>query len=142
MSTSAVAAVLRLPQVRHRLALGAALVGCFVWVMVVVGLAFALVERGVEQWWTMLVFGLAILVVAVLVGRSFRGAPTAGPALRAPIPVAVAASGVPRVAVEPLSPREREVLAQLAAGRSNREIAAALYLAPGTVKARAARRRE
>ena len=36
---------------------------------------------------------------------------------------------------EPLSEREREVLKLLATGRSNREIAQDLYVAPGTVKA-------
>ncbi|GAB3976207.1 response regulator transcription factor [Plantactinospora veratri] len=40
-----------------------------------------------------------------------------------------------RLPVEPLSRRELQVLAELAAGRSNREIANALYVAPGTVKA-------
>ena len=36
--------------------------------------------------------------------------------------------------VEPLSGRELEILAQIAAGQSNREIANDLYLAEGTVK--------
>jgi DNA-binding NarL/FixJ family response regulator len=38
-----------------------------------------------------------------------------------------------------LSEREREVLTQLAAGRSNRDIAAALHLSPDTVKTHVAR---
>ena len=33
-----------------------------------------------------------------------------------------------------LTPREREILAWVARGKTNREIAAALYLAPGTVR--------
>jgi DNA-binding NarL/FixJ family response regulator len=37
--------------------------------------------------------------------------------------------------VEPLTARQEEVLALLAKGRSNREIADALFLAEGTVKA-------
>ena len=37
--------------------------------------------------------------------------------------------------VEPLTERELQILELVAAGRSNQEIAAALYLAPGTVKA-------
>ncbi|SNT62704.1 regulatory protein, luxR family [Asanoa hainanensis] len=143
MSAPAIATLvgfLRLPRVRRRIVVGAALAGCFVWMMVVVGLAFALIERGVDQWWAILVFGLAVLVVAVAVAGGFRRAPAAAalptPATRpAPVPVVVAPSGLTRVPVEPLSPREREVLAQLAAGRSNREIAAALFVAPGTVKA-------
>jgi DNA-binding CsgD family transcriptional regulator len=39
---------------------------------------------------------------------------------------------------EPLSEREREMLGLLAAGKTNREVAAELYVAPGTVKAHVA----
>ena len=47
----------------------------------------------------------------------------------------IASSGaLPDVLVEPLTPREHEVLALLAEGQSNRQIAAALSISPYTVK--------
>nr|WP_221382418.1 helix-turn-helix transcriptional regulator [Actinoplanes polyasparticus] len=55
------------------------------------------------------------------------------PGLSSPTP---SSPGLSSLAVcEPLSPREMDVLRQLAAGRSNREIAGILFVAPGTVKA-------
>ncbi|MDG4826596.1 helix-turn-helix transcriptional regulator [Asanoa sp. WMMD1127] len=175
-----------MPAVRRRLALTAALVGCFLWAMIIMGLAFAFVERGAEQWWLVFVFGAVVLVVAVAVTGAFRrGSPAARPteatadaaATAPPVGTAIPASEPPAyvsaiaasapvasgatmtvsppvaggaemtvspgaggaassaVPVEQLSPREHEVLGHLAAGRSNREIAAALHLAQGTVKA-------
>jgi DNA-binding NarL/FixJ family response regulator len=64
--------------------------------------------------------------VAAKVVARFADLPDDGPA-----PPRVPAAG--RLAV-PLSARELEVLQHLAEGRSNREIAAALYLTEGTVK--------
>ncbi|AVT41198.1 hypothetical protein C6W10_05105 [Plantactinospora sp. BB1] len=62
--------------------------------------------------------------------------PAGGDAAEAPATGPVPPDGSSRrLPVEPLSQRELQVLAQLAAGRSNREIANALYVAPGTVKA-------
>lgn len=61
-----------------------------------------------------------------------RAVGQAPPASAPPPRVTTPAAGRP---VEPLSRRELEVLELLAAGRSNREIAEALYVAPGTVKA-------
>jgi DNA-binding NarL/FixJ family response regulator len=40
----------------------------------------------------------------------------------------------PEPLIEPLSDREREVLAHVAEGKTNREIAAALFITEGTVK--------
>jgi DNA-binding CsgD family transcriptional regulator len=131
---------------------------CFVWAMVVFGISVAMVERGARQWWLVLVFGLLVLliVVAAVYGalvsllRAGRGAeraltevPTqpAAPATARSASVAGALGppqsppGIASPPIEPLTRREVAVLEQLAAGRSNREIAKALYIAPGTVKA-------
>jgi DNA-binding CsgD family transcriptional regulator len=128
---------LRAPATRRGLLVAAVLGGCFVWAMVIVGLSFAMVERGSRQWWLMPMFGLFVLVIAVwATGRVPRAAHRAGTAPAAP-PAGPhhAPAKVSRMLPEPLSPREVEVLHQLAAGRSNREIAQALFVAPGTVKA-------
>ncbi|MDG4810765.1 LuxR C-terminal-related transcriptional regulator [Micromonospora sp. WMMD1120] len=113
---------LRSPANRRRLLVAAVLAGCFVWAMVVVGLSFAMAEHGGEQWWVMPVFGAFVLSIAVLAVRRL-------PATPAPLVVSR------REPVERLSSRELEVLHHLAAGRTNAEIAKALYVAPGTVKA-------
>jgi DNA-binding CsgD family transcriptional regulator len=127
---------LRRPAFRRRLLIAAVLVGCFVWAMVVVGLSFAMVERGTRQWWVIPMFGAFVLAIAVVAVRVVPALPSRSDAP----PVEVSAQGpgpvvVKRKLVEQLSPRELEVLHQLAAGRSNAEIARALYVAPGTVKA-------
>jgi LuxR family transcriptional regulator, maltose regulon positive regulatory protein len=55
-----------------------------------------------------------------------------------PFPGRTTVSILPAGLVEPLSGRELEVLALMALGRTNQEIAGQLFVAPGTVKAHAA----
>lgn len=123
---------LRSPSSRRGLFVAAVLGGCFVWAMVVLGLSFAMVDRGNKQWWVVPLFGLLVLLTAVLV---VRGGPDRRPPAGAAPRVSPAPVVVGRVPAEPLTPREVEVLHELAAGRSNQEIAHALFVAPGTVKA-------
>ncbi|WP_250033065.1 helix-turn-helix transcriptional regulator [Paractinoplanes maris] len=186
---------------RRALLTATVLGGCFTWAMVVVGLSFAMVDRGAREWWVIPPFGALILLAAVLALRRpppppLPGAASipqariakadSGPDARVPdpdsdpsacFPDAAPVSSTPAAGAVPLpsghaadsaplagaraadagpgarmddaglatdtvmgpaellSPREREVLDQLAAGRSNREIAEALFVAPGTVKA-------
>ncbi|MCY1139989.1 response regulator transcription factor [Actinoplanes sp. Pm04-4] len=116
---------------RRALLVGAVLTGCFTWAMVVVGWSFAMAEGGDPHWWVMPIFGTLVLLIAVLAVRSLPSRA----AVASPPAAGVASPGVPAAAIEPLSAREMEVLRHLAAGRSNREIAGALFVAPGTVKA-------
>ncbi|WP_230859452.1 helix-turn-helix transcriptional regulator [Actinoplanes aureus] len=112
------------PRFRRRLLIAAVLTGCFLWAMVIIGLSFGMVDHGGEQWWVIPLFGAFVLAVAVLAVRRIP-APPAG---------ALAPAATRRLA-DQLSARELEVLHHLAAGRSNAEIARALFVAPGTVKA-------
>ncbi len=50
------------------------------------------------------------------------------------IPSNVAAKLAQRISQQPLTPRERDVLRLMVAGKSNQEIALALFIAEGTVK--------
>ncbi|MFF5083518.1 response regulator transcription factor [Actinoplanes sp. NPDC000266] len=109
----------------NRRAMAAVLAGGFVWTMIIVGLSFAMVEKGAAQWWVIPLFGAAMPAIAVLAVRRIPAAP--------PAPPPAAPSTLEPT--ELLSPRELEVLRHLAAGHSNSEIAKALFLAPGTVKA-------
>jgi DNA-binding NarL/FixJ family response regulator len=74
------------------------------------------------------------LVDAVLAAA--RGESVLQPSVAAKVVARVAAMPDPDAAApaSPLSERELDVLRHLAAGRSNREIAGALYLSEGTVK--------
>jgi DNA-binding CsgD family transcriptional regulator len=122
--------------------------------MVLVGLSFAMVERGGAQWWVIPLFGCGMLAIAVVAVRRVPASPSsatpaspsspspaspasASPSPVGPVPVAAPAGSVAvsRRLAEQLSPREMDVLRELAAGRSNKEIAKALFVAPGTVKA-------
>jgi DNA-binding CsgD family transcriptional regulator len=139
------------------LLLAGLVVGVFVWAIVVLGIALAMAQEGAEQWWLVLVFGLATLALVLAgtyllaarlfnrtarppvsePGRAAGTAETAGSAAAAPDPPAAPVAPPPATGspLEPLSERELEVLQLLATGRSNREIATELYVATGTVKA-------
>jgi len=156
---------LRSPRLWRGLLLAGLLGGAFAWAVVVLGIALAMAQQGTEQWWLVLVFGGFVLLMALagaylVVRRSARagatesgevaaragtGTPPAQAAVApeapqdhaaaAPTPAAPAAPSAVGGSFEPLSERELEVVRLLATGRSNREIAAELYVATGTVKA-------
>jgi DNA-binding CsgD family transcriptional regulator len=152
---AAAAVWLRSPRLWRGLLVAVLVVAVFAWAVTVLGIALATAQEGAEQWWLVLVFGLATLALVIgggylLATRLFggparppadqpgRGPGAAGTAGRtaaapaAPLPAAPPATGEP---LEPLSQRELEVLRLVATGRSNREIATELYVATGTVKA-------
>ena len=139
------------------LLLAGLVVGVFVWAIVVLGIALAMAQEGAEQWWLVLVFGLATLALVLAgtyllaarlfnrtarppvsePGRAAGTAETAGSAAAAADPPSALVAPPPATGspLEPLSQRELDVLQLLATGRSNREIATELYVATGTVKA-------
>lgn len=152
---AAAAVWLRSPRLWRGLLVAVLVVAVFAWAVTVLGIALATAQEGAEQWWLVLVFGLATLALVIgggylLATRLFGGParppadqPGCGPgaagtagrtaaAPAAPLPAAPPATGEP---LEPLSQRELEVLRLVATGRSNREIATELYVATGTVKA-------
>jgi Bacterial regulatory proteins, luxR family len=92
--------------------------------MVNIGLSFAMIERDNRLWWLMPLFGVLMLVIAVLAAHgvhTFLRRADEAPSLP-PVQPRHAPVKVRRVLPEPLSPREVEVLQQLAAGRSNQQI--------------------
>ncbi len=74
---------------------------------------------------------LGFLLLGIFVGIRLFGAPTPAMPTAAGNPQALAALGI--------SARELEVLHEIAAGRSNKEIAARLDVSPNTVKTHVAR---
>lgn len=61
-------------------------------------------------------------------------APSAAPATTAPPASSVAGRGVPGSLEDPLTDKEERILELIALGKSNKQIAAAVFLAEGTVK--------
>jgi DNA-binding CsgD family transcriptional regulator len=135
------------PRLWRGLLVAGLVVGVFVWAVIVLGIALATAEEGAEQWWLVLVFGLATLALVIgggylLATRLFGGAarppegePDRPPRAAGTAGTAAAATAAPGEPLEPLSQRELEVLRLVATGRSNQEIATELYVATGTVKA-------
>jgi DNA-binding CsgD family transcriptional regulator len=157
---AAAAVWLRSPRLWRGLLVAGLVVGAFGWAVTVLGIALAMAQEGTDQWWLVLVFGLATLALVIgggylLVTRLFgvparppvdqpdRGPGASGTAVRTgaapatptPAPPGLARPPATGEPLEPLSERELEVLRLVATGRSNREIATELYVATGTVKA-------
>ena len=73
------------------------------------------------------VFGVLFIVMGIVIGRRFRK----------PAPLApgnVVEADPERAAEIGLSPREQEVLGQIAQGKSNKEIAETLFVSESTIK--------
>jgi DNA-binding CsgD family transcriptional regulator len=117
------------------------------------GLAILAVTAGIAGettlWPSVPFFGAALPALLVILRyRDSRGALGEHPPRRRPASGELA--GGPREGgteeprtqpvplTDPLSEREREVLGLLASGKTNREVAAELYVSPGTVKAHVA----
>jgi DNA-binding NarL/FixJ family response regulator len=101
----------------------------------------AVVERGAGTFVVVSALGLAVLVGTVLRlladadATASEAVPTPPPGHPAPPgPTAAATAGAPWRNPHGLSPRETEVLALIAAGRSNQEITEDLHVSMATVK--------
>ena len=113
----------------------------FGWGVTVMGISLATAAEGASNWWVILVFGAAapgIVLAGAYLSRPARGPLSTRPGgpvePRRPSPARI--QPLPQSQLhEPLTDRELEILAVLATGRSNREIAGELYLATGTIKA-------
>lgn len=108
----------------------AGVIGLFLWGSTVLGIAITMADKGSELWWLVLVFGLMPVMGVIFVApRMLHGRRVDRVLETSPAPVE------PRTGlVEDLTPREREVLALIAQGRTNRQIATDLYVSPATVK--------
>lgn len=110
-------------------ALAALLLACL-WLVAWAPLVF---DRGRELW------GAVIALVAVGIGlkladRARAPRPEPGPVMRTDAPPAAEPPAPAAAAIELLSPREREILALLARGLSNKELARELSVSENTIK--------
>ena len=99
---------------------------------------FVVVEHSVEIYGGVVAFVFAAVGIrlGMMLTRT-RPAPVAGAELL-PLPAGVSANDA-RASELGLTPRELEILQQIATGKSTREIAAALFVSENTVKTHASR---
>ena len=103
---------------------------------------FLVLEHSVEIYGALI--ALLFAAIGIRLGLTFTRKEEVLVVREVPVPVPVPASGPfvrndEQVAALGITPRELEILEQIASGKSTREIAAALYVSENTVKTHASR---